>query len=285
MTLAASASETPSADFYVAPTETTPGRAGLRRQTPIVPTDRLPRSRRPATPFAVQRPTAHSASRSSCCCAAETTRSASRCSFRPRTRAPRSTPITYAAYPGEKPILTGGVPITGWRKGEGLGMDGAGSRGESEGTLVLPLVVCRWQAMRWWPGPPTRAANFSGRPIKPIDRRRTSPRERDQRALPAAACVTRKIKSCPGRTSTTPSWSSITLGRLRGITSPRSTPIARSSTSPIPAAGRSAGGTRPRYYVENVPEALDAPGEFYLDRKTGVLSYYPRPGEDMTKAR
>jgi hypothetical protein len=35
-----------------------------------------------------------------------------------------------------------------------------------------------------------------------------------------------------------------------------------------------------RYYVENVPEALDAPGEWYLDRSTGLLTYYPVPGED-----
>ena len=39
-----------------------------------------------------------------------------------------------------------------------------------------------------------------------------------------------------------------------------------------------------RYYVEFVREGLDAPGEWYLDRSTGVLTYYPRPGEDMTKA-
>ena len=36
-----------------------------------------------------------------------------------------------------------------------------------------------------------------------------------------------------------------------------------------------------RYYVENAPEALDSPGEWYLDRKTGVLSYMPMAGEDM----
>ena len=28
-------------------------------------------------------------------------------------------PITYAAWPGEKPILSGGVPITGWQKTDG----------------------------------------------------------------------------------------------------------------------------------------------------------------------
>ena len=40
-----------------------------------------------------------------------------------------------------------------------------------------------------------------------------------------------------------------------------------------------------RYYVENVREALDAPGEWYLDRKSGTLSYYPMPGEDMTSIK
>jgi hypothetical protein len=36
-----------------------------------------------------------------------------------------------------------------------------------------------------------------------------------------------------------------------------------------------------RYIVENVYEGLDEPGEWYLHRKTGVLSYRPLPGEDM----
>ena len=36
-----------------------------------------------------------------------------------------------------------------------------------------------------------------------------------------------------------------------------------------------------RYYVENVFEALDQPGEWYLDRKAGMLYYYPLPGEKM----
>ena len=39
-----------------------------------------------------------------------------------------------------------------------------------------------------------------------------------------------------------------------------------------------------RYYVENIAEGLDQPGEWYLDRKTGVLSYYPLPGETLETA-
>ncbi len=37
------------------------------------------------------------------------------------------------------------------------------------------------------------------------------------------------------------------------------------------------------YWLENAPEFLDAPGEFFLDRTTGVLRYRPRPGEDMAR--
>jgi len=36
-----------------------------------------------------------------------------------------------------------------------------------------------------------------------------------------------------------------------------------------------------RYHLEHVREGLDAPGEWYLDRATGVLEYFPMPGENM----
>lgn len=38
-----------------------------------------------------------------------------------------------------------------------------------------------------------------------------------------------------------------------------------------------------RYHLENFREALDAPGEWFLNRD-GLLSYIPLPGEDMKKA-
>jgi hypothetical protein len=45
----------------------------------------------------------------------------------------------------------------------------------------------------------------------------------------------------------------------------------------LPAAGKAC-------YLENALEMLDQPGEWYLDRQTGVLSYMPRDGEDLTRA-
>lgn len=35
-----------------------------------------------------------------------------------------------------------------------------------------------------------------------------------------------------------------------------------------------------RYYIENALDALDAAGEWHLDRKTGILRYWALPGED-----
>jgi parallel beta-helix repeat protein len=39
-----------------------------------------------------------------------------------------------------------------------------------------------------------------------------------------------------------------------------------------------------KYIIENAPDALDQPGEWYLDRRTGMLRYWPLPGEDISKA-
>jgi hypothetical protein len=38
------------------------------------------------------------------------------------------------------------------------------------------------------------------------------------------------------------------------------------------------------YYVENAFDALDAPGEWYLDRQAGLLYYLPMPGENLRRA-
>jgi parallel beta-helix repeat protein len=40
----------------------------------------------------------------------------------------------------------------------------------------------------------------------------------------------------------------------------------------------------PRYYLEHVFESLDAPGEWYYDGSSGLLYYAPRPGEEWESA-
>lgn len=54
--------------------------------------------------------------------------------------------------------------------------------------------------------------------------------------------------------------------------------------APKAAKGISDSNSKPaQYFVYNVKEALDAPGEWYLDRPTMKLYYIPLPGETMAK--
>jgi len=39
-----------------------------------------------------------------------------------------------------------------------------------------------------------------------------------------------------------------------------------------------------RFFIENVFEELDVPGEWFLDRKKSILYYYPEPGDDLRSA-
>ena len=39
-----------------------------------------------------------------------------------------------------------------------------------------------------------------------------------------------------------------------------------------------------RFFIENVFEELDAPGEWYLDKETGILFYFPEQGVDLRQA-
>ncbi len=43
-------------------------------------------------------------------------------------------------------------------------------------------------------------------------------------------------------------------------------------------------GPEVRYYVENAFELLDEPGEWYAERSKGLVYYYPKAGENMTRA-
>ena len=40
-----------------------------------------------------------------------------------------------------------------------------------------------------------------------------------------------------------------------------------------------------RYFVENARELLDTPGEWYLNRETGLLTYWPMPGERVDETQ
>ncbi len=79
-------------------------------------------------------------------------------------------------------------------------------------------------------------------------------------------------------------WS---ISRIR-LASIDATANAYHFTDPIGAVQRIFAITNfephPRYFVENAPELLDVPGEWYLDAAARELHYLPRDGEDVATA-
>lgn len=167
--------------------------------------------------------------------------------------------VTYAAYPGETPILSGGIPVGPWE--------------EEQGLWVAPVAGVKAEGL---------VVNGRAQPLArtPNDGYYTAPE---------MAPSTRAFRFRPGELRAWPDMEENRIVMLlrwhTGINS-----IARIDEQLRTAHLRkSQQGIRvvpPRYYVENVRALLDAPGEWFFDRKTNRLSYLPANGlQDPNSAR
>ena len=202
----------------------------------------------------------------------------------------KEAPIVYAAAPGEKAILSGGRAVTGWRNVRGnlwtvelpavkagkwhfrqLFSDGrrlTRARTPNEGFFqtVGPLSKFAERAQKRWGGyqgaqglrreHPDAYCGFAYRPgdIKQWTNWRD------------AEIITYHSWEC--------SWQ--TVRRI----DPAKSEVHFNTPCRYPIGFFS---NEARYRIENVPEAMDAPGEWCLDRKTGLLSHLAREGEDPSK--
>jgi len=189
-------------------------------------------------------------------------------------------PVTYAAWPGEKPVISGGVPLTEWKK-------------EGDGPLWTTVVPAVEQG-EWYfrqlfvngsRAVPARIPNDdffrSGGPGVPYSDRGAA--RRDVKTKVSIFYQNDDLKPWSNLDDVIVvvyhSWTASrhriksldTDNKLVQFTGPSNWPMGYWEKNQ-------------RYYVEFVREGLDEPDEWYLDRNTGVLTYYPRPGEDMTAA-
>jgi len=182
-------------------------------------------------------------------------------------------PITYAAMPGERPVFSGGRRVVGWREGPDgrwtaqVSAVGAGAR------YPRQLFVNGRRATR------ARIPDVGylqlGGLVNPYDRSD----ERNRSAFRFRAGDLSGSWRNPTDIEIVKmfSWSTTRLP-VAEIDDAAGIAHLDGSTGPDPRLIDWAGG---RYYVENVLEGLDRPGEWYLDRPTGTLSYMPRPGESI----
>jgi hypothetical protein len=180
------------------------------------------------------------------------------------TLTPAESNLTIAAYGNERPVVSGGVPITGWRK--------------------VSDTPARWEAKV--PGAHFRSLFINGQ-RKPRARtpnegfyRIQGPSSQDKpMKLKFKAGDIRKEWAERGDVEVVGlfAWSDVRMF-IRAVDEANS--VATLSRDPR-ASNRE---DNARYYIENAPDALDAPGEWHLDTRGGVVTYLGQPGEDLTKA-
>jgi hypothetical protein len=188
----------------------------------------------------------------------------------PWTLEPADSGTVWRAYRNERPVLSGGVRVTGWQ----VGADG------------------RWRVKL----PEVAAGKWHFTQLFVNGQRRPRPRLPEHGYYHIAGALERTSEARgPGvdrfrfaNGEIHADWHNLhdvevlafhnwTMSRLP-VKSVTGDEVRFFGTGPsLSAWGKFQPGHR--YLVENVKEALDAPGEWYLDRVSGELTYLPRPGE------
>ncbi len=182
--------------------------------------------------------------------------------------------ITYRAYPGEKPIISGGRRITGWKPGPGKMWQAELPEVKAQKWYFRQLFVDGKRATR------ARTPNADNKApyleVKDAELKEeegiwtvnlTPGQVRNWKNLPDVEIVIRGLWDIMRKHP-----ASVDEAKGEVILAPPHV----SSHHHDPRSGRWC-------FFENAIEMLDQPGEWYLDRSKGILSYWPLDGEDMSK--
>lgn len=197
--------------------------------------------------------------------------------FTPEDSGTAESPVIYSAYSGENPVISGGRLLTGWKKVSNGVWEVRIPEAVKESKYLCQLFVNG--ARRYRTRLPEKGYYYIADAVDPtpkvkgtgFDRFKFSDNDidgswhnlNDVEILPFHIWTNsripvgqvddkEKIVTLAGKTAADTFWSSMPKGN--------------------------------RFLVDNVKEALDKPGEWYFDRKSGVLSYISMRNEDMNSA-
>lgn len=186
--------------------------------------------------------------------------------FGPADSGTNACPITYTAWADDTVVLSGGRMVTNWR----------------------PCDHDRWTADL----PPLDADGPLSRQFVVADRRATRARWPNQdgvlRIESTSKGFTEFVLNRPPPTgAVVPQGTELVVFEHWSITRGLVTAIDESqvtTATPMGWIGHGDWTTASRgksCYLEHAPEYLDSPGEWFLDRRAGILHYRARPGEDL----
>jgi len=184
-------------------------------------------------------------------------------------------PVTYAAYPGESPVLIGGFQIKNWKRSLDKKMFVAEIPSVAEGKVYFNQLFVNSERRIRARSPNTNWFRIDGYPTTRDAAGHVVPGNRN-----AFFFKPGNIKN----------WNNLQEANIILFHS------WENSIHPIKSVNLESNlvefaaplkewwtigywEKNQRYIVDNVFEALDEPGEWYLDRNRGRLYYYPLPGE------
>src|SRR5881394_2350953 len=177
-------------------------------------------------------------------------------------------PLIVAAYRAEKPVLSGGRRITGWKRVEGKsGLWQAAVTEAREGRWYFRQLFIDGQRKQRARSPNSGYLEAAGEYVG-VDPIQFKYRNGD---------ITKDWVGSGVELIALHKW--IDLRQyIRGLNETNQVVTLSGAVAPHVKESNA------RYYIENAPDALDQPGEWYLDRKTGELLYWAEPGEDLARA-
>jgi len=173
---------------------------------------------------------------------------------------PEDSDTIWEAKPGEHPIVSGGRAISGWTKGPGAAWNAS-----APGPYFHQLFVSGRRATR------ARTPNNGFFRIDGMSSQ-SKPFELHYRGNDI-----RKEWEDQGEVVAYLAWSDL---RMPIVKVDEAKHIAILGSNPKESNRE----VDARYFIEDSPDALDEPGEWYLDRTKHIVSYIPLTGEDMERA-
>ncbi len=205
--------------------------------------------------------------------------------FRPQDSGKNGYKIYYRAYPGETPVLSGGIKVTGWTQHQGNIYKATLNRSSKlrylfvndkraqmtskrvtarggQGTYSVSAGQASWA---WNSGSKSDGVKYSTSDVPLIGK------NRDDLEIVNGTTWNENIVCVRDVITTSDNFRALLLQQ----------PYGAIAQTPGWGAAFSTSGTHTIY---NAFEFLDTPGQFYFDKSAKTLYYYIRPGENMATA-
>lgn len=166
--------------------------------------------------------------------------------------------VTYAAYPGEKPVISGAIPVKNWKK-EGLVWNAPFSHDS------VPALIANGKKQTLARTPNEGYFTLRNTPASTSEIPYKSGDIKNWKEM----ADNRIVILLRWRTA----WNSISKidekKQIAYLRNPENGPDGSNNGLLV---------VPPRYYIENVKEFLDYPGEYYFDKAQSKISYIPAKG-------